>query len=505
LKKGTSKHFSDQATPFRVDKSDLSEVCELDKILNNIKEMSIKHQDLIIESGKPFANCKLDRQKYSTVLTGIVNSYSEGFVLAINNKWGTGKTTFIKMWEQDLKDKNYPTVYFNAWENDFENNPLVALMGELKTLTKKETEPEFKTALKKAAILSKNIIPIVAQAVADRYIDTKEVKDIIVGVTKGIANVFENDVNEYAKKKKSIIEFRRSLSKFIADTNEGKPLIFIIDELDRCRPNYAVSILEQIKHFFSVPNIVFVLAIDKLQLGNAIRGVYGSDKIDADEYLRRFIDLEYSIPEPETDTFYKYLYEYFRFDDFLESSERQKYRELLSDKNDFFIISKILFSNGSITLRQQEKIYAHSRLALRAFGENMYLIPEVYLLLIFIKVTDEEFYNQIRFKKLNIKSLQEGFFKIVKDTYTEENKDELMWIEAYLVLYYNNYLGRENRLYTFESGTRIPQPLVHSIITETNGTELLEIFQSIEKNRNVGRLDLGHFIKRIDLTEPIIA
>jgi len=239
----------------------------------------IRHKEIDIVAGSPFANCQLDRQQYANVLTSIVNTYADGFVLAINNKWGTGKTTFVKMWEQDLKDKNYQTVYFNAWENDFENNPLTALMGELKTLTKKTTEPEFKTVLKNAAVLSKHILPMVAKAIADRYIDTKGITEAIENITKGVTDIFENEVNEYAEKKKGIAEFRKSLSKFIADTNNGKPLIFIVDELDRCRPDYAVAILEQIKHFFSVPNIVFVLSIDKEQLGNAVRGVYGSEQI----------------------------------------------------------------------------------------------------------------------------------------------------------------------------------------------------------------------------------
>jgi predicted KAP-like P-loop ATPase len=285
--------------------------------------MNIKHYEIEIEPENPFANCKLDRQKYSGVLTKIIKSYPYGFVLALNNKWGTGKTTFMKMWEQDLKNNDFQTLYFNAWENDFENNPLTALMGELKTLTTKETEPAFKKTLKKASTLTKHIAPIIAKAIADRYIDTEGVKEAIIGVTKGLSDVFENEVNEYQKKKKSISDFRQSLSDFIANTNEGKPLIFIVDELDRCRPNYAVSILEQIKHFFSIPNIVFVLSIDKEQLGNAVKGVYGSDDIDADEYLRRFIDLEYSIPEPEVDIFYKYLYDYFEFDDFFNQLNGQ--------------------------------------------------------------------------------------------------------------------------------------------------------------------------------------
>ena len=94
-------------------------------------------------------------------------------------------------------------------------------------------------------------------------------------------------------RKKNIISFKNSLANFIEKSTEDKPVVFIIDELDRCRPNYAVEVLEQIKHLFSVPKIVFVLSIDKEQLGHAVRGVYGSEKLNADEYLRRFIDILY--------------------------------------------------------------------------------------------------------------------------------------------------------------------------------------------------------------------
>lgn len=467
--------------------------------------MNIRHTEIEIESGNPFGNCKLDREKYSRVLTNIVNEYPEGFVLAINNKWGTGKTTFIRMWEQSLKDNEHKTIYFNAWENDFENNPLVALMGELKALTKKSTEPEFKSVLKKAAILSKHAIPILAQAVADRYIDTKEIKEAIVGATKGLVDVFENDVNEYAAKKKSIRDFRTSLSHFIANTNEGKPLIFIIDELDRCRPNYAVSILEQIKHFFTVPNIVFVLSIDKEQLGNAVRGVYGSDRIDADEYLKRFIDIEYSIPEPERGTFHKYLYSFFEFDDFLEKEGRKKNRQLSSDKKDFLRVSNILFSDSSINLRQQEKIFSHARLSLRSFTDNMYLIPEVFLFLIYIKVIHEKLYSDIVIRRLTTNELQNSFYAIIKNRLDEDNERILMWLEAYLVLYYNNFIHKNyrNKIFEYDSTTNKNKLLIHSIINKNKDEEFLSIFENIDRDRNSG-LDLDHFFKRINLTESFV-
>jgi hypothetical protein len=466
----------------------------------------IKHSELEILEENPFENCRLDREKYAEVLTNIINSYSYGFVLAINNKWGTGKTTFVKMWKQDLQNKDYQTVYFNAWENDFENNPLTALMGELKTLTTESTEPEFKSTLKKAATLTKHIAPIVAKAIADRYIDTKSIKDTIVGITKGLTDVFENDVNEYSKKKKSISEFRKSLSEFISNTNKGKPLVFIIDELDRCRPDYAVSILEQVKHFFSVPNIIFVLSIDKIQLGNAVRGVYGSDRIDADEYLRRFIDLEYSIPEPEPGVFSDYLYEYFNFDDFFAQPKRTKLSELKYDKTDFLKIAKIIFSNSNISLREQEKIFALTKISLKAFAENYYVFPFVYLLLTYIKIKKNDLYNNIKLKNLTIQQLQENLFEIIGNKINEDNERELMVLEAYLLNFYNNSLnpGNYNKSKLYEKGEEGNNKLlISSIINKTKNIDLLHFLESMNSRRSGGNLKIDYFLNKIELLEEL--
>jgi hypothetical protein len=467
----------------------------------------IKHKEIETVSGSPFANCKLDRKQYADVLTSIVSTYADGFVLAINNKWGAGKTTFVKMWEQELKDKGYQTVYFNAWENDFENNPLTALMGELKTLAQKENEESFKNVLKKGAILTKNILPALAGALTEKYIG-KDVKELAESITKGVADIFENDVNEYANKKKNIKDFKESLSKFIADTWQGKPVVFIVDELDRCRPDYAVAILEQIKHFFSVPNIVFVLSIDKEQLGNAVRGVYGSDRIDADEYLRRFIDVEYSIPEPEAEKYCNYLYNYFGFDEFFISENRRKYSGLNHEKGDFVKISQALFKNTTVSLRQQEKIFAHSRLVLRSFPENCYVFPNVFFLLIYIKILDNTLYNKIKDKELEISQLQQEFITIIKFNRIDENDErEIIFLEAYLVHYYNNYKStyyNRNKLYEKDEPTGKNKLLIGSLTDKKpEYTEFLQILENISRRHNGGDLDIGYLLKKIDLTEAV--
>jgi predicted KAP-like P-loop ATPase len=78
-------------------------------------------------------------------------------------------------------------------------------------------------------------------------------------------------------------------------------LIIFIDELDRCRPLYAIECLERIKHIFGIKRLIFVLSIDKKNLAKSIQSQYGN--IDTNNYLRRFIDLEFDLKNPSIDKF----------------------------------------------------------------------------------------------------------------------------------------------------------------------------------------------------------
>ena len=113
----------------------------------------------------------------------------------------------------------------------------------------------------------------------------------------------------YIEAKEEINSFKNALrntAEELSMKHHGKPLIIAIDELDRCRPSYAIELLEMAKHFFSVDNIVFVLAIDKSQLTHAIKAIYGSN-FDTIGYLRRFIDLDFRLPAPDRTRFMKNL------------------------------------------------------------------------------------------------------------------------------------------------------------------------------------------------------
>lgn len=400
---------------------------------------NIKIIDFDVESSNPFENCVLNREQYGKTLNSIIDSYPDGFVLALNNIWGEGKTTFLRMWQQSLNNLEYRTIYFNAWENDFEDNPLIAIMGELKSLRNVENKELYHDVIKKGAEILKNVAPALLKAVVAKHIDSTIFLDSLENTSAGLLNSFAKDVESYSSRKRGIADFRNSLKNFVANGSNGKTLVFIIDELDRCRPNYSVTLLEQIKHLFTVPNIAFILSIDKVQLGHVVKGVYGSADLDSDEYLRRFIDLEFSLPRPDSNLYYSYLYKYFELDAFFKSARRSGRHQ--NDSQVFFETCEALFHRGDITLRQQEKIFANFRLALRIFDKSSFVFPGLLLLLINFKILNSEIFEKILYKKVTVEELQSEFNKVITLKNGKNANTAIIHLEAYLAIFYNEYLA----------------------------------------------------------------
>lgn len=461
--------------------------------------MNIKNNEVEVDKALPFKNCKLNRQIYATTLTSIIENYNQGFVLAINNKWGYGKTTFVQMWEQHLINQGFQTIYFNAWKNDFEDNPLLALIGELNSHFQHDNN--IAPVIQKAITVAKNAVPTLVKAVVSKYIDTEIIVDAIDGISKGTMELFEKDIKEYNDRKESIEEFKTSLSKFVADNTEDKPLIFIIDELDRCRPNYSVLLLEQIKHLFSVPNVVFILSIDKIQLGNAIKGVYGNDKIDSEEYLRRFIDVEYSLPKP--DNYTSFLYDYFDFKSFFNDSDRtQKFEIQYSEDEELFKIScRILLSN--LTLRQQEKIMSHIRIVLRICPKGYIFYSPLLVFLAYCKMSHQEFYLKLIGKE-DIQTVHNDFYSIINPL-IKIKEDDMVSLEAFfLQSYYSSLSPRNYAIYNSKSNNQDDYDLL--IESKINNELFIKRLKSIDTTRfyNAFYDSIDNLLDKIELTNGVI-
>lgn len=469
--------------------------------------MKLKHKDLEIVQDNPFLNCKLQREPFASILTEILEVYSDNFVLAINNEWGTGKTTFIKMWEQQLKNKGFKTLYFNAWENDFENDILVALISELVALKNEKTEMTFDGVLKKATPLIKSMSMGIIKTQLEKFTGEDFVEQIFNINESALSKNLADQIQLFKNRKACITEFKSNLEKFVSQSMGNKPIVFIIDELDRCRPNYAVEFLEQIKQLFSVKGIVFILSIDKVQLCHAIRGVYGNLNINAEEYIKRFIDIEYSIPEPNSQLFCNYLYDYFQFSEFFNSKKRRGYNDLADDGTAFLQFSNLIFNHNHLSLRTQEKIFAHARLSLCTFNSNQYVLPYLFTLLIYLKINHKDIYDGIKNDLFSIQELIDKVEDVFPQNLTDTEIRILLYTECILLITYHNGNKKHlNEKLLIESEDPSKSYLnVKSKIDKTEKNEKLkDMFQAVKNGRIYSHdVSIKHLITKIDLTDGL--
>lgn len=378
-----------------------------------------KSKEILIPEENPFLNDSLNRKESAEALTEFVLSTNDPMVICIDAPWGQGKTTFLRMWEQHLKNKQIPTIYFNAWENDFTDDALVNLIGEIGSafseLTKSGNESKareyYDKAKKVGAALLKRSVPLAAKVATAGVLNLDEItEDAISSLSESLA---KEQIDQYENSKKSIQSFRNSLRQFASSIsdNQTKPLVFIIDELDRCRPNYSIEVLEKAKHFFNVENIVFILGADKAQLGSSIKAIYG-EGLNVNGYLRRFIDFDYLLPTPPKGTYVKSLFERYNFQDYFS---KRTHEELRHESSQILKMFEDLFGMYSLTLREQNQCCALLSLAIRTTPHDNRLFPLFLCLLIVLKVKTPEIYksyirNEIQPKELvaSLKNLRGG-------------------------------------------------------------------------------------------------
>lgn len=278
----------------------------MNKELKQLKPLGLPRNEYNVT--KAFEGDLLGREKLASQLTGYLERLRVGAVLAIDAPWGEGKTWFGRNWEKYLKsDKyGYKVIYIDAFAQDYVEDPFLLIAAEITHIIGKDNNKiEFeKNVLEVAkALISSSpsfMINLVSRAAfhASPEDISKDNEDLFEGIselTKCAANkLVEKKLRDYDKEKKSFKKFRDELKEFCE--KQDKPVVIFIDELDRCRPTFAVQLIERIKHLFDVPNLIFVLLLNRIQLENAIEGVYGTGT-DASSYLGKFVNLFFHLPK----------------------------------------------------------------------------------------------------------------------------------------------------------------------------------------------------------------
>ena len=261
-----------------------------------------------------FFDDKIGRNPKVFKFISLINRINSSCSISLDGSWGSGKTIFVKQVKMvldalnqykaksDFTDqqeekvtkvftnlcdkansvnsiKPHVCVYYDAWENDSDTDPLISLVhGIVKDFScgyKFEHAPDL----------------------------GKVVASLAMGFVSAIKNVdvhqifedchFTNDLEEFEKTKALDQTISEMLGSLLPE--HGDRLIIFIDELDRCKPTFAVKLLERVKHYFTNEKITFVFSTNVKELSNTIKNLYGSN-FNSDRYLDKFFDLRLSLP-----------------------------------------------------------------------------------------------------------------------------------------------------------------------------------------------------------------
>lgn len=268
---------------------------------------------------KTFAGDSIERNKDLSRFVNMLNSIEGNCSIALDGAWGCGKTFFVKQTKMILEAYNnftdFPdetrkhtikkifedylpkdaeptpirpqvSIYYDAWSNDNDVDPILSLVYEmLHNVSMVYPFNKGLDCLKIAAGVAEFITGKKVSALLDAF----KQEDSLSAIKN------QKDIQE------NITEFLNAL---IAEN--GDRLVIFVDELDRCKPSYAVQLLERIKHYFSSDQITFVFSINASELQHTVKQYYGAD-YDSYNYLDRFFDIKMSLPPVDINRYLKFI------------------------------------------------------------------------------------------------------------------------------------------------------------------------------------------------------
>ena len=255
-----------------------------------------------------FLNDTIKRNQDVISFVKIIDSINESYSIALDSQWGSGKTFFVKQVKMALNSLNdtsynrpdhpeeianlckryfhnehlprpHVALYYDAWKNDLDDDPLYSLLLTI-------TEATDNQKALKDSITKKDIIKTLGK-IAGTFgrFNPDDLAE----------NLYKGDILEPLRERRQLDD---KISQFIDSLfpEHGERMLIIIDELDRCNPQFAVRLLERIKHYFNNDKVTFVFAVNIAELQNTIRQFYGSN-FDGARYLDRFFDFRISLPK----------------------------------------------------------------------------------------------------------------------------------------------------------------------------------------------------------------
>jgi hypothetical protein len=255
------------------------------------------------------------------------------YVINIDARWGQGKSFFLGRFARQLRSIGHLVVEINAWNNDSSTDPFLLLMSEMDVALGRILKKKKRSGLRWEAVRENagKIMIAGLKGISTTYLrkiigsGVNELAELIEGhgiqvdaealqagadaIEGEATNLLSDLIDEFRLREQAAKGFQANLAATIKEffyRKEDRYMFVIVDELDRCRPTFAIELLERVKHLFEVDRVIFVFATDLEQLSHAISVVYGVE-FASKKYLFRFFDRTYTFNSIDNDSFCRML------------------------------------------------------------------------------------------------------------------------------------------------------------------------------------------------------
>lgn len=427
---------------------------------------------------------------FEQIMRVTLQAPDENLVLALEDKWGNGKSTFVKMMTSEIKSNhdNLNVIYFDAYENDYQSDPFISLSSVIYEMVENDKKltsmfgEKLLSASKKIglSVLSHTAKFAISTATAN-LLTTTAIEKASDAIAESLTNPLEEYIADKIKSAKNernnITHFKETLEEIHVRTQ--KKTLIIIDELDRARPDYALDLLEKIKHLFSVKGFIFLLVVNREQFEKSIECRYG--QIDSRLYLNKFIHYWFTLPkitlasEDVRNGFYQSTLEKY----LLSIDTKQK---LLTRGGALVKTLSMLLENNGCSLREAERCYS-----VLSVIDNKHMIRDLrgknfqvsLALICYLKVCNPKLLEDLIFKRITADNMLKNLHIKPHEIGTDANLSKLNSIINYHLLSDSEMRNRRENSQ--------PKDLLLQEI-EGNRNERIEYIQNIYDSLNNMRI-----------------
>lgn len=234
-----------------------------------------------IRNDEPARVDQLDRGKAAKALANAALRCETPLVVGLYGTWGSGKTSLMQLVKQELDASNQClTVWFDAWQHQFDENPAIALLHTMVDELRLGEE-------------GRKLLFVIAGALTNAAL-----KATTIFSTKDLRELEDQYEEERFLVREKQVRLRKHFAALLSRaTDDGDiRLVFFIDDLDRCVPDHILKVLEALKLFLNLPGCVYVLGVDRAALESSITHRYGNGDISEAQYLDKIVQVPFTLP-----------------------------------------------------------------------------------------------------------------------------------------------------------------------------------------------------------------